>query len=109
MDLVTASFKVVGIRPSGERIEIELLIGKPFLNESSPVQQWRCPVSCKPLYGGVINMAGADAVQALCEALKNGFGQLASFKHYGGQLLYDDGTDFSLEYYEFPSSGQNNA
>jgi len=109
MDSDIASIKVVGIRSSGERIEIELLVGKPYLSQSIPHEQWRCPVSCKPLYGSVINMAGADAMQALCEAIKIGVSQLASFKQHGGQLLHDDGTEFSLEPYELSLSGQSNA
>ena len=108
MDNPIVSTKIRGVRPSGERIEIELLIGKPYLNQSEPREQWRCPVSFKPLYNSEMNLAGADPLQALCIAIQIGVSQLQSFKDHGGQLLHDDGTELSLEAYDL-SNGPDNA
>jgi hypothetical protein len=93
-----ARTKIFGVRPNGERIEIEFSVGHPY--QADP-ECWRTPVTLTPLYKNLAHAAGGDAVQSLCMALSLGIDLLAKFREDGGKLLYDDGTEFTLEPYSF--------
>jgi len=89
---------IVGIRPTGERIEIQFSVGQPYREVSG---NWRTPVTLTPLYKQLAGGAGEDAMQSLCLALSLGIDLLDKFEDDGGQLFHDDGTKFSLKAYVF--------
>lgn len=91
---------MVGIRPGGERVAITVRIGRPYLGATGP-DTWSCPVAVHPLYSKLADISGADSLQALVLACNLAFTLLLDFKDKGGKLLYEDGTDFPLEAYNF--------
>jgi hypothetical protein len=99
-----ASTKIIGIRPSGERMEIVFAVGRPYLESGGDLEQWRCPVSLEPLQGRLADAAGADSIQSICMALALGLYLLRQFKEEGGKLLHDDDTEFPLTAYLFGRS-----
>lgn len=96
-DPVATAF-IVGVRPTGERIEIEFSVGHPYREDAG---NWRAPVTLTPLYKQLAGAAGEDAMQSLCMALSLGIDLLGKFQEDGGMLFHDDGTEFSLKPYAF--------
>lgn len=105
MNDAVASTKIIGIRPTGERMEIVFAVGRPYLESGGEFEQWRCPVSLEPLQSRLADAAGADSLQSICMALYLGLYLLGQFKAEGGKLLHDDDTEFPLTSYSFGISG----
>lgn len=95
-----ASDDILAIRPTGERITIEVRIGLPY--KVSEIE-WRCPVSLTPIYGSLHDAPGNTSFQAICLALALVFKLLTHFCEDGGSLTNDDGTPYPLEAHYFPS------
>ena len=96
MDTV-ASTKFTGVRSNGERILIQLDIGKPYLRGKHGTDDWACPVSLTPLHRNLADIASNDPVHALCLAISLALQLLGAFREDGGRLEYDDGTEVPLE------------
>jgi hypothetical protein len=103
-----ASARFNGVHPSGERIVVELSIGKPYQRADD---LWACPISLTPLYRKLADSSSDNPVHALCLALSLALDLLAGFREDGGRLEFDDGTEVPLEAYAFGASekGTGNA
>jgi hypothetical protein len=98
MNEVIASDDIIGVRASGERVMIQLRVGRPYRKDSDP-ETWACPVSLDPLYPRLSDLVGISSFQALCLANRLALYLLAGFREDGGRLLCEDGTEFPLEAY----------
>ena len=106
-----ASTRFNGVRPNGERVVIQLEIGKPYLRGKHGPDDWACPISLTPLYRNLADSASNDPVQALCLAISLALQLLDGFREDGGRLEHDDGTEVPLEAFAFgiTSKGGSNA
>lgn len=98
MENVIASATLFGQSKDGDRFPIKIEIGAPYQSGDDP-ETWRCPVHIDPLYSHLRDIAGADGFQALCLASRLAVSLLRGYVEDGGRLLYEDGTDFSLDAY----------
>lgn len=96
-----AAVQIDGLQKDGTTISISFFVGKPYRNEESAVEEWRCAVSLQPLYSRLAHATGGDSMQALCLAISLGLDLLGKFVEDGGKLLHTDGTEFSLQPYAF--------
>lgn len=96
MKNVIAADDIVGVRANGERITIEVRIGRPYRKDTDP-ETWACPVTLEPLYPRVGDVVGNSSFQALCLGARLALYLLGGFKEDGGRLLFEDGTEFPLE------------
>jgi hypothetical protein len=89
-----AEERLVGLRPSGEWVEVVAAIGLPY--QVGQVE-WACPVSLAGLHDGLHDIHGVSSLQALCLAASLLRQLLTAFVEGGGRLLYADGkTPFSI-------------
>ena len=89
-----AEERLVGLRPSGERVQVVATIGLPY--QVGP-EEWACPVSLAGLHERLHEAHGGSSLQALCLAASLLRQLLTSFVEDGGQLLYSDGEEaFSI-------------
>ena len=102
MEEVIAKLEIVGIKPSGEQVDIVATIGKPFpVSGNEDIDEWACPVSLSPLYKKLHGAHGVGSFQALCLASNLVLKLLQGFLEKGGRLQYSDGTSFPLDSYSF--------
>lgn len=89
-----ASRTMIGIKPSGEEIEIQLNLGKPYQVDDV---SWACPIEIIGLYQKLSDVQGVDSYQALSLAQSLARGLLISFIEKGGKLLWpDDRTEVTI-------------
>jgi hypothetical protein len=90
--------RLICIRPSGESLELTLLVGKPY----SDSQAYRCPVSVEPLYGPLRDLEGVDSWQALQLAMDLVERLLKSEVEAGSRLYWSkttgDGIDSKYDF-----------
>ena len=97
MKELVATLNLIGIEPDGKRIDILATIGKPFLVPGhEDIDEWACAVFLEPLYKTLHNVHSGSSFQALCLASNLILKLLSDFIDKGGQLVHEDGTQFSL-------------
>lgn len=94
---IIATTELTCIRPTGERLNCLVEIGKPYQAETG---EWSCPLSLGELYPKLPDITGEDSLQALCLALSLARQLLTHFFDAGGRILLA-GTD-SETHREFP-------
>ncbi len=77
--------KLIGIKASGEEIEIILRIGVPYEEKN---HLWKCPIAIEGLYDELAAIAGIDSYQALSLAIEFINNMLRHFEEKGGKLLW---------------------
>jgi hypothetical protein len=82
--------RLVGLRPSGERVQIIATIGFPY--QVGP-EEWACPVSLSGLHDRLHDIHGGSSLQALCLAASLLRQLLTGFLEGGGRLLHADGKE----------------
>ena len=82
---IVATTELACIRPTGERINCRVEIGKPYRAETG---EWACALSLGELYPKLPDVRGEDSLQALCLALSLTRQLLTYFKEDGGRILY---------------------
>jgi hypothetical protein len=87
---------LTAIRPSGERFPIIVEIGHPYPDGSRDA--WRCPVSLADLDPALPDLAGGDALQALCIVIMFIRRRLSDFVEAGGRLYLGGAEDLSHEF-----------
>jgi hypothetical protein len=93
---VVASLTLAGVLPSGETRGVCVQVGKPYHKGD----HWRCPVAIPGLHHSLPDIAGDDAFQSLCLALRFVQSLLQDFVASGGRLLFPDtGDDWPMEAY----------
>ena len=105
MNASVASVELIAIDVLGKRFPLRVSIGTPYLSKDD-VATWFCPVSINPLYEHLPDIAGVDALQALCLAIHLAFDLLRSFVAKGGRLTYDGEHDLLLDSYFFGTTHQ---
>lgn len=80
-----ASTELRCIARDGRGFDAHVSIGRPYLAVTG---EWRCPLSLGALDEGIPDMAGEDALQALCMALSTARALLEHFVQQGGRLSY---------------------
>jgi hypothetical protein len=96
MNQAIADDDITAVRANGERITINVRLGKPYKKDA---ESWACPLSVDPIYPRIPDIVGGTSFQSLCLAARLALYFLNGFKEDGGQLLCDDGTDFPLDAY----------
>lgn len=91
MEEIVAESELIGVRSSGEKVPLRILIGKPY--EASDVD-WACPVAVEGLHKYLADQHGVDSFQALALAQKLCRVILEGFVEDGGKIL---STDSGLE------------
>ena len=74
-----AAVQIDGVQKDQTTISISFFVGKPYRNEESAVEEWRCAVSLQPLYSRLAHATGGDSMQALCLAISLGLDLLGKF------------------------------
>lgn len=82
-----ASADLTCVAPDGREFDARVSIGTPYVAATG---EWRCPVSLSPLDERIPDMAGEDALQALCMALSTARALLEHFVERGGRVSYHD-------------------
>ena len=90
---IIATTELICIRPTGERVNCRVEIGKPYRAESG---EWVCHLSLGELYERRPDICGEDSLQALCLALSLARQLLAHFAENGGRVLIS-GTETDSE------------
>ena len=91
-----ASVTLSAVLPSGEGRVISIQIGKPYQKGD----HWRCPVAIPGMNDSLPDIAGEDAFQSLCLAMRLVRNLLQDFRARGGKLTYPEtGEDWPLEAY----------
>ncbi len=98
METLVAADDIPAVTPSGERITIEVRVGLPYKVDED---EWRCPVSLRPLYERLRDPTGCTSLQSICLALSLVIDLLSHFAESGGSLTHDDGTPYPLEALSF--------
>ena len=93
---VVATERVDCVRLSGQRLLVEISVGKPRCG----APHWSCPVVFSGIFDGVHVIEGADSFQALCLSLMFIQRVLTGFVKNGGRVLYvETDDDFPLNPY----------
>jgi hypothetical protein len=82
---IIATTELTCIRPTGERLDCLVEIGKPYQVETG---EWACALSLGELYPGLPEVSGEDSLQALCLALSLTRQLLTHFIEDGGRISY---------------------
>lgn len=104
MNLPVATLEAIAIDNQGARFPLKAIIGTPYQSGHDP-NTWFCAVAIDPLHPQLSDIAGTDALQALCLAIRLVFDLLHSFVARGGRLTYDGEHDIPINaYWLGPSS-----
>ena len=107
MDDVVAGEDLVAVRATGERVSIQIRLGRPY--QKSP-ESWACPVQVEPLYPRLPDVVGSSSLQALSLAQRLALYLLRGFIEDGGKLLYVGGDEFPIDAYSLePGRGGKDA
>ena len=90
MGQTIAEERLVGLRFSGERVQIVAAIGLPY--QVGP-EEWACPVALVGLHERLPDIHGASSLQALCLAASLLRQLLTDFVEDGGRLFHGDGAE----------------
>jgi hypothetical protein len=94
MTQTVAEERLVGIAPSGARVQVIAALGLPY--QVSP-EEWACPVSLAGLHDQLHDIRGGSSLQSLCLAASLLRQLLTGFVEGGGRLLHADGMEpFSI-------------
>jgi len=78
----------------GREAPVTAAIGLPYESDTG---EWRCPVSLQGLHEDLSDVAGEDALQALCLAATLLRNLLQNVRARGGQLLDANRSEYSIE------------
>jgi len=93
---LVAKLEVVGVRESGERVELRLEIGRPREERDG---RWACSIAIAPLETQPDDVRGTDSFHAVWLACSLVLKLLTNLKADGWSLQNRDGSEFPLEAY----------
>jgi hypothetical protein len=93
---LVAKLEVVGVRESGERVELRLEIGRPREERDG---RWACSIAIAPLKTQPDDVRGTDSFHAVWLACALVLKLLENLKADGWSLQNRDGSAFPLEAY----------
>ena len=97
MKNLVAKLEVVGVRPEGERIALQVEIGRPREERDG---RWACAISVAPLKTKLDDVRGADSFHAVWLACVLVLKLLGNLQAEGWRLENADGSEFPLEDYK---------
>ena len=96
MKNLIAKLAVVGVRETGERVELRLQIGRPREERDG---RWACSIEIEPLEKQPDDVRGTDSFHAVWLACALVLKLLENLKADGWQLQNRDGSEFPLDDY----------
>ena len=96
MKNLIAKLEVVGVRETGERVELTLQIGRPREERDG---RWACSIEIAPLETQPDDVRGTDSFHAVWLACALVLKLLENLKTDGWSLRNKDGSEFPLEAY----------
>ena len=96
MKNLVAKLEVIGIRESGEQVELRLEIGRPREERDG---RWACSIEIVPLETQPEDVRGTDSFHAVWLACALVLKLLENLQADGWSLRNKDGTEFPLEAY----------
>jgi hypothetical protein len=93
---LVAKLEVVGVRESGERVELRLEIGRPREERDG---RWACSIAVAPLKTQPDDVRGTDSFHAVWLACALVLKLLDNLKADGWSLQNRDGSAFPLDAY----------
>ena len=96
MKNLVAKLEVVGVRETGERVELRLQIGRPREERDG---RWACAIAVAPLKAKLEDVRGSDSFHAVWLACALVLKLLGNLKAEGWRLENEDGSEFPLEAY----------
>jgi hypothetical protein len=103
LNVPIATLEAIAIDTQGARFPLKVSIGTPYQSGNDPAT-WFCPVAIDPLHRDLRDIAGTDALQALCLGIRLVIDLLRSFVARGGHLTYDCENELPLDSYLFGPS-----
>ena len=97
MKNLIAKLEVVGVRETGERVELRLQIGRPREERDG---RWACAIEIAPLKARLDDVRGADSFHAVWLACALVLQLLGNLKAEGWRLENPDGSEFPLDSYK---------
>ena len=85
MNEIIATSHFLCVRPNGERLDVAAQLGRPYQTAAG---DWACPVSLHPLQSRLVDIHGANSLQALCLAASLLRSLLRHFTEEGGAILH---------------------
>ena len=96
MKNLVAKLEVVGVRATGERVELRLEIGRPREERDG---RWACSIAIAPLESQPDDVRGTDSFHAVWLACALVLKLLENLKADGWSLQNKDGSAFPLDAY----------
>jgi hypothetical protein len=96
MKNLVAKLQVVGMRESGERVELTIQIGRPHEQRDG---RWACEIAVDPLKTKFDDVVGTDSFHAVWLACVLALKLLGNLQDEGWKLANPDGSAFPLEEY----------
>ena len=96
MKNLVAKLEVVGVRATGERVELRLEIGRPREERDG---RWACSIAIAPLESQPDDVRGTDSFHAVWLACALVLKLLENLKADGWSLQNKDGSEFPLDAY----------
>ena len=96
MKNLIAKVEVVGVRESGERVELRLQIGRPREERDG---RWACSIEIEPLETPPGDVRGTDSFHAVWLACALVLKLLENLRADGWVLQNKDGSEFPLDAY----------
>jgi hypothetical protein len=93
---LVAKLEVVGVRETGERVELRLEIGRPREERDG---RWACSIAIAPLKTQPDDVRGTDSFHAVWLACALVLKLLDNLKADGWSLQHRDGSAFPLDAY----------
>jgi len=93
---LVAKLEVVGVRATGERVELRLEIGRPREERDG---RWACSIAIAPLESQPDDVRGTDSFHAVWLACALVLKLLENLKADGWSLQNKDGSEFPLDAY----------
>ena len=97
MKNLIAKLEVVGVRETGERVELRLQIGRPREERDG---RWACSIEIEPLEKQPDDVRGTDSFHAVWLACALVLKLLENLEADGWRLENRDGSPFPLEAYK---------
>ena len=97
MKNLIAKLEVVGVRETGEHVELRLQIGRPRAERDG---RWACSIEIEPLETQPDDVRGTDSFHAVWLACVLVLKLLDNLKSEGWRLENADGSEFPLEEYK---------
>ena len=96
MKNLVAKLEVIGVRATGERVELRLEIGRPREERDG---RWACSIAIAPLESQPDDVRGTDSFHAVWLACALVLKLLENLKADGWSLQNKDGSEFPLDAY----------